>query len=105
MIFMELHILAKNFKLIIPQSSICLEEEKNVLKLVSKVEKGVRGMGWMGMCYDKCCDWCKSDNSQTWTAETNNTLYVNTNNFKNIYVILVQVFTSFNVNLEGLLSV
>ena len=30
-----------------------------------------------GMCYDECCELCKTDDSQTYTPEANNTLYVN----------------------------
>ena len=38
--------------------------------------------GWVmdigeGMCYGECHELCKTDESQTCTPETNNTLYVN----------------------------
>ena len=30
-----------------------------------------------GMCYGECCELHKTDDTQTYTPETNNTLYVN----------------------------
>ena len=33
-----------------------------------------------GMCYGECCEMCKTDDSQTCTPGTNNTLYVNLKN-------------------------
>ena len=33
-----------------------------------------------GMCYGECCELCKTDDSQTCTPETNNTLYFNLKN-------------------------
>ena len=43
--------------------------------------------GWVmdigeGMCDGKCCELCKTDESQTCTSETNNAVYVN---FKKMY--------------------
>ena len=32
-----------------------------------------------GMCYGECCELYKTDESETCTPETNNTLYVNKN--------------------------
>ena len=33
-----------------------------------------------GMCYGECCELFKTDDSQTCTPETNNTIYVNKKN-------------------------
>ena len=40
-----------------------------------------------GMCYGEHCELCKTDESQTCTPETNNTLYVNLKKRKKTHIV------------------
>ena len=57
---------------------LLISETNRVLLGGGRVGEG----GWVmdtgeGMCYGQCCELCKTDDSETCTPETNNTLYFN----------------------------